>query len=413
MMKLRRGGSYTWKSLGRHRGASLVELMIALAIGVMLLLGLIQVFGASRAAFSAAEGLSRVQESGRFVAEMLRFEMRMAGHLGCLNESAVLGVPGTEFQPPNPRVFNLLTANPSALNTAPFAFRLDAPVQGYEFSNTGPNANYLLGPVALAGDNFANPGLPGDLAAVAAEAVAGSDVLVLRYLSPDTIALGAIPVDPALGIVQVNPAESFRVQPGAIYGMSDCGRVVLFQARTAADPGTGAFNASRGGLNVSVTGPAGWDASLNYGVGSLVNLHRYVMSVYYVGIDAGGEPALFRRFVDPTIGAPFIGQREAIVEGVESMQLVFAVDTGFNGDGRMDDQPDIYATASAVEAAAAWRQVVSVRVGLLVRSPQRASDQSLVGRSVRVGETVITLPQDGRIRQVYEATVVPRNRVRG
>lgn len=401
----------------RQAGLSMIELMVALAIGVVLLLGLVQVFGASRAAFGAAEGLSRVQESGRFVAELMRNEIRMAGHLGCINEAGTLGVPGAPFQPSQPFLFNHL-ANPSTtLANAPFAFRIDLPIQGYEFTGgtTGPNENYALGAVALAGAGGFQPALPGALGAVAAEAVAGSDILVVRYLSADSVPLGT--TGAAAGLVQVPPLLVDFVQPNVVYGLANCSTVTLVQARAAPAPATGVFNAGVGGLNVAVTPDGtGWDGRENYGVGSIPGLHRYVASVYYVGIDAGGEPALFRRSVNPGVPAPHIGAREAVVEGVESMQLVFGADnTPF-----MDDQADVYQAADGINADVAlgatadarWRRVVNVRVGLLVRSPQPASDQSVAGRTVRVADTVITLPQDGRVRQAYEALVVSRNRVK-
>ncbi|MCG6118747.1 MAG: PilW family protein [Aquimonas sp.] len=410
--------SYDRKAMvSSQRGLSLIELMIAMGIGVVLLLGLVQIFGATRAAFNTAEGLSRVQEGGRFVAELMRREIRMAGHLGCINESGTMGVPGAPFQPPQAFLLNHLANPATTLANAPFAFRLDVPVQGFEFtaSATGPNDAYTLGAPAIAGAGAFTPPLPAQLGAVTAEAIAGSDILVLRYLSPDSIGLG--PNGAAAGVVQVDPAVANFIQAGLVYGLTNCSTVSLFQARTAPDATTGVFNAGFGGLNIAVSGDGtGWDGRENYGLGSVPAIHRYVMSVYYVGIDAGGEPALFRRTVNPAIAAPHIAPREAVVEGVESMQLVFGADNS----AFMDDQADIYQTAGAVSGNAAlganleerWRRVVNVRVGLLVRSPQPASDASQADRTVRVADTVITLPQDGRVRQAYEALVVSRNRVK-
>lgn len=400
-----------------QRGLSLIELMVALAIGVILLLGLVQIFGASRAAFGAAEGLSRVQEGGRFVAELMRSELRMAGHLGCINEAGMLGVPGSPTQPPQPFMFNHLSLNSTTLTGAPFAFRLDLPIQGYEFTGgtTGPNQAYDLGPVSLAGPNFTPALPPAELGVVAAQAIAGSDVIVVRYFSANSIPLG--PNGASAGAVQIPTANVGFVQANLVYGLANCSEVSLFQARSAPNVATGVFNAGPGGLNISVSPDGtGWNGRENYGVGSVPGLHQYLMSVYYVGIDVSGEPALFRRLVNPALPAPHIGAAEAVVEGVESMQLVFGADT----DPVMDDQADIYQSANAINANAAlgatpdqrWRRVVNVRVGLLVRSPQPASDQSVAGRTVRVADTIITVPQDGRVRQVYEALVVSRNRVK-
>src|SRR5690554_5075136 len=69
-------------------GVSLIELMVALAIGTVLVLGLVQVFAASRAAYQTSEGLARVQENARFALDFLQRDIRMAGHFGCVNDQA-------------------------------------------------------------------------------------------------------------------------------------------------------------------------------------------------------------------------------------------------------------------------------------------------------------------------------------
>ena len=70
------------------QGLSLIELMIALLIGTILLLGVVQVFGASRTAYQLSEGMSRTQENARFALDYLQRDIRMAGHFGCVNDQA-------------------------------------------------------------------------------------------------------------------------------------------------------------------------------------------------------------------------------------------------------------------------------------------------------------------------------------
>ncbi|KGP31306.1 hypothetical protein NY67_01610 [Xanthomonas citri pv. fuscans] len=72
----------------RNAGVSLIELMIAMVIGLVLLLGVIQVFSASRTAAQLSEGASRAQENGRFALDYLARDIRMAGHFGCVNDQA-------------------------------------------------------------------------------------------------------------------------------------------------------------------------------------------------------------------------------------------------------------------------------------------------------------------------------------
>lgn len=378
-----------------QRGVSLVELMVALAIGTVLLLGLVQIFGASRAAFATAEGMSRVQENGRFASELLRRELRMAGHLGCLNETGYTASP-------DPQLFNHL-ANPSTnLAGAPFVFRIDMPIQGWEATNTGPNQAVNL-TAAAAGWG---PALPGALGAVAAEASNGSDILAIRYLSADSIGLVGLGVNG--NAVNISPAEAVFVQDQMVYAVLNCKFFSLFQARSAPDA-SGIFNAGVGGLNVS-----GWSGSEGpYGV-QLSRLHRFNMAVYYVAPDVGGVRSLFRRVANPAAPVPHLGEREALIEGVESMQILYGIDT----DAPLDGQPDRYNTAAAVNALdpanpqVAWRRVVNMRVSVLTASAQPSAAVPDGASTHRVADVVITPPNDGRVRQVYETLITVRNRVR-
>jgi len=65
-----------------QRGMTLLELMVALAIGAFLMIGAITVFMQSRATFRTTESLSRLQENGRFALDALEPDIRMARFLG-------------------------------------------------------------------------------------------------------------------------------------------------------------------------------------------------------------------------------------------------------------------------------------------------------------------------------------------
>ena len=66
-------------------GMTLIELMVALAIGTFLMLGAFTVFMQSRATFRVTESLSRLQENGRLALAMLEPEIRMAHYWGLTN----------------------------------------------------------------------------------------------------------------------------------------------------------------------------------------------------------------------------------------------------------------------------------------------------------------------------------------
>ena len=62
---------------------ALIEIMIALLIGAFLLGGVLQIFVSSKQTYRMQEGLSRLQENGRFAMDFLARDIRMAGFWGC------------------------------------------------------------------------------------------------------------------------------------------------------------------------------------------------------------------------------------------------------------------------------------------------------------------------------------------
>lgn len=65
-------------------GMTIVELMIAMALGIFLMAGLMQVFQANQRTSMLQESFARVQESGRIGIELLVKDIRMADYKGCL-----------------------------------------------------------------------------------------------------------------------------------------------------------------------------------------------------------------------------------------------------------------------------------------------------------------------------------------
>lgn len=67
----------------RHEiGMTLIELMVALAIGAFLMIGAITVFMQSRTTFRVTESVSRLQENARFALEAMEPDIRMAHYWG-------------------------------------------------------------------------------------------------------------------------------------------------------------------------------------------------------------------------------------------------------------------------------------------------------------------------------------------
>lgn len=69
-------------------GLALVEVMIAMLIGLFLVGGMMQVFSSSRLTYRVHEATARMQETGRMALEVLSRDVRMAGFWGCASNPA-------------------------------------------------------------------------------------------------------------------------------------------------------------------------------------------------------------------------------------------------------------------------------------------------------------------------------------
>ncbi|WP_374014112.1 PilW family protein [Pseudoxanthomonas koreensis] len=341
-------------------GLTLIELMIALLIGSMLVLGLVQVFGAARSAYQLSEGIARVQENGRFALDFLQRDIRMAGHFGCVNDQSHRQVTGS------------LTSHFAANGPLDFGFS----IRGYENSNP---AGITL-----------NPGRVG-----------GTDVIVLRFLRGTGVPVHAI--DPVAGTIDIPPAQWDALTEGGVanptmFGIADCSFADVFAAQSVA-AGAG-----------RVTAPAGIDLAL-YGAlpgGGPAMLYRADVVVYYVGNGAGGRPSLWRARVAPGGGVT----SEELVEGIENLQFRYGLDQG--PADALTGYVATQANAAGVGGAETdWRRVGQVQIGVLAVSPNPAAAPQATVAPPRVLDATPTLPTDGRYRAVYESTIALRNRLYG
>ena len=75
------------ESLRRQHGVTLVELMVALALGLLITVAMLKVYVDASRMYRFNEGLARVQENGRFALEFIRRDARVAGFWGCYSDA--------------------------------------------------------------------------------------------------------------------------------------------------------------------------------------------------------------------------------------------------------------------------------------------------------------------------------------
>ena len=140
-------------------------------------------------------------------------------------------------------------------------------------------------------------------------------------------------------------------------------------------------------------------------------MNRLEGALYYVGKrddNANNPPSLYRSILTDTGTA---GPGEELIEGVESMQLLY----GVNIDQDVRATVDTYLTADQV---ANWDEVISVRVSLLMQSIEDGTVPSpqaytFDGVTYDDGGGNGSLPNDNRVRRVFTSTISLRNRALG
>jgi type IV pilus assembly protein PilW len=63
-----------------QRGRTLIELLVAITIGLMLSVGILSIFGANRQTYRASTDLQHMQASGQLALDRLAYQIRMAGY---------------------------------------------------------------------------------------------------------------------------------------------------------------------------------------------------------------------------------------------------------------------------------------------------------------------------------------------
>jgi type IV pilus assembly protein PilW len=86
----------------RSAGFTLVELMVAVTIGLLLTVAVAQLFVGSRKSYATTDDVSRMQENIRFAHDVLSRTIRMAGYKGYAgNMTVTVGTDVGIFAPPN------------------------------------------------------------------------------------------------------------------------------------------------------------------------------------------------------------------------------------------------------------------------------------------------------------------------
>lgn len=344
----------------KQLGLSLVELMIAVALGIVLMTGVVNMFLSSKVVFSTQQGMSRIQETGRLAIEFLSRDIRMAAYFGCFR--------------PDPTNDDLDLQNKTMV-IGGLHGNFGEGIRGYDSIESLPNGQSDVGAGITPLDDSHT-----------------ANVLVVRSANQIGLPISA-PNNPnsifaysATGLVN-NCISTICV--GTAVVVSDCYRARVFQVSALSHSGETVT------LSHSDTWGGGSDPKENFISGELLSIFS---TVYFIAEGASGAPSLWQRTNN--------GTALELLEGVEHMRITYSY---LEDD---DDIPDEYVPASAVPLDM-WPKVVSVRIELVVRSLENnvlAETQPYTFAGAEITPPDIDGVPDRYMRQVFSATVGIRSR---
>jgi type IV pilus assembly protein PilW len=342
-------------------GFTLVELLVALAVGLLLLAALSMIFLNASEANREIQKTSQQIENGRYAMDVLSRELRHAGFYGHLHEIPVVAA---FFDPCE-------TSNAAVLKDA-----LSVAIQGFAAPDLATAAD-------VSATTCDDKGL-----LTAANLRPGSDVLVVRR------------------------ADTQALPPASIAVLNE---VYLQATGTQSEVQFG--NGAPVGSNKASGGPSTLFLKNSVTPAPIRKLH---VRVYFVapcsvgtgaaGVCAPGDdtiPTLKRLELVASGGATTM-QLTPLVEGIEYLRVEFGVDsqpaavnpaTGLTGDSTIDLH-----TATPAD----WSQVIGAKVYVLARNNEPTTHHS-DSKSYTLGTTVVPATNDRYKRHVYAAAVRAMN----
>lgn len=268
-----------------QRGLSLIELMIAIPIGILLILAVIQVFTNSLISVYSQNAFARVQENGRMASALITRDIRGAGNWGCIGSN---------------------TGITSHLDTSSGNYD-DAilPISG-----------------AIDGEN--------DVSAMTIDNITvrdSTDILTLRGAKSFT---SASVVAPYLhgSFAKVNVISGHTFAKGDLILLSDCRQADLFTNMTDSNSEIeNSIGAVANGIpNISASFLTSYEAGTQI-------LEPYAKA-YFIGENSPNSFSLYRSDN---------GTANELVRGVNDMQLMFGIDSTGNGsaDTFLETPPDM------------------------------------------------------------------------
>ncbi len=322
----------------RQSGLTLIELMIAMILGLVVMAGVVSVFLAGQQSFRTNDALADVQDSARVAFELMARDIREAGLTGCNSV--------------NGRIANVLANGPGAATVkwwADWDSNDNNPLRGFDAGMADPALPASSNRVTTEG-SLELLSAASDPAAVDAYA-GGTDFVLQAQSTMPSFSAGDI-------IVACTPGEATIFQAS---GYTSATRTLTVGATGAGAPGNTSTNLGWP-TNTSCSAPNPPCFPTNSLVAKLTAVD------WYIGTNAEGTDSLYRLTLQNTAGTPAPVAQE-MVRGVTHMSIAYL-------------NPDIAAISNGFQSAATisskngWPGVSAVRVTLWMESAFKRADVS-------------------------------------
>lgn len=313
----------------QQAGLSLIELMVAIVIGSLLLLGATSLLINNKRIYQTQDQLGRMQENARFAVQRMFHDISMAGYFGCT------GVAGA--------ITNNLNNN---LATGGADYDVSHPVEGFD------NATGNWQP---SGRTFSP--------SPARTRAPGTDGITVRGMSGMSYYLdSASPItsqtDDVKVVIPARMALDKAIEEGDYVMIADCKGADIFQA-TAVTPATGNKTLTLehdGGDNKTASLQKLYQDYENRDTGankkSVAKVARLNVNRYYIAPGSRGADPRGR------IRNSLYRNNEELVEGIQDMQLLYGINSATDDNAT----PDQYVNAAGVGTN--WSKIVSVKITL-------------------------------------------------
>jgi type IV pilus assembly protein PilW len=400
------------------RGFTLIELMVALTLGLLLSFGIVTLFSATSKTNKVQDSLARLQENGRYAMIRMNADLRMLGGQYCNSKGSQGWIDVGAGGPQYPGTGIYVNASGVSNITSSKAFPDSGGTAGLAPPGHPVGAVYPLSPVAFlrgyecAADGSCQPAVPTGAAADgipaagtnAGDRVPLADVLTIRYQRgtgwPYVAAGTAIALNPTMvGGNQVDDPVNFA--PGDHALITSCGGGQIFETSTG-----GSTLTPQGLLNPAAFIPGTSSGSFDARV---FNFDKdFVTVTYYLQYKNDPNPDQAGRLI-PVLMRKVNGSAtpDEIVQGVERLDFTYGVqfrDGTFQylTADQVDADSDTPAAPPAlpvncpppppqwdtsiynnVEPNCLWRSVKSIQVNMLLDSVDNVYDLALADTTYR------------------------------